>query len=101
MAVVALLIATPFLLPPATIPCATCIERFVPYHSHLAGNLSDPTISDAKLEEVRRHLEQCEMCRDKFKLAYPGVLGSVASLGGLAVLLLASLGRNRGWEKSQ
>ena len=104
VAVVALLIATPFLLRPATIPCEICVERFVPYHSHLVGNLSDPSqpqLSDAMLEEVRQHLESCEMCRGKFEQAYPGVLARFASLGSFAFLLIASLGVRRKWERDQ
>ncbi len=101
LAVVALLIASPYLMQPTTISCEICVERFVPYHSHLVGNPSDPTISDARLEEVRQHLEQCQGCRGKFEQAYPGVLAGVASLGGFAFLLLASVGVCRRWEKGQ
>lgn len=87
---------------PGGIGCATCVARFDGYHEYLlrvdAGQ--PPVEEDARLAEVRRHLEGCESCRGAFERAYPDVAGVTAALSAgfataIAGLAVAATARRR------
>lgn len=56
---------------PAAISCAECHSHFAEYHDHLARDAAfDPNLATS----MAHHLEVCDVCREKFKKQFPGVL---------------------------
>ncbi|MEQ8846544.1 hypothetical protein [Botrimarina sp.] len=77
--------ATP---PYGGITCGECVEMMPEYHKHLTADADFPPRDAAAMAA---HLAQCELCRDEFNDAYPGVLAAAA-----VTLLVASTTRRRG-----
>lgn len=95
VAVAALAVAWPWAFSPGGISCAACVEQFPAYHALLTGaplngavDGQPPAEPDATLEMVRKHLADCDSCRQAFETRFPGALEAEAALAGLAAVWL-------------